>query len=905
MDSTPLGQPGEIRILVFGERTPDVDRLEAALLKQGCRLSEHAPVTVAVMTAPDAAGVPDETEVIPVSFLGKPGPLWQHLSHVVIPGQASDAEIASAAGRIASIVRIGGARLVEWNRLVSQARAWRVDSAAPLADGSQIATGYGLSALIGESGIGGSEVRAYLDASSSAETKARRRRGTVSVTVALILCLVTAMAIMHTARAVKSAAAARVAEATTESERLSALAESLITRDADAPAILANEALARHVGATSMNAAVKIAASSLPHTAFSLPGSAARLDAEGDCAAAGLLDGRIELVSLVDGSLIAELVGESGATPRVAPDCSAVAVFFKGTATIHDREGNELMQVPDIIWMDWDAVLGLVVISRDGELLQVHEDGGTSPLLADPFDEPFRVAAFSDVGTVAVATSSRALILDIQSGNVLYEREVGGGIDIGLSPDGRFLYVLEGIGVTAINWEMGQSQDASNLQGYVEPLENGLFVVGGRSGSLVLRDWRISEPLLTIPVSSGQVAPSATSGHRLVTASVDGKLQVWDLEPAMVATDNASRCSIFINKAPSPTARNRIISVGGPRGWAVIDRSCAPEIDLDASTFDPNQGAFLGSWSVGIPAHNGKHVVIVSMDGLSVYEVDEQTQTLIAAEPLLDVDGFVHGGYMYGVKDSQQLLGMLGLFYLNRKAMHSEALPFVADVSPSGRYTVLATPDRITIWDAQDSAAAQHWDAEHIAEPLAVKVTDDGTATVLRSTRWMQTVQVDADPVDVELRVADSTAGFTAAALSGDSVVAVTSAGGLAVFGDRGTSEPQVIAPDGSFADAFAIVVDDESDRLAVMTPFRFAILDVSKPEATILANRASVGGLYVSDVAFRDGGGAIAVTSAGALIQIQSGQPVPVAEWVPTLHEARALTDEERLIWGVEPANG
>ncbi|MPN07867.1 hypothetical protein SDC9_155139 [bioreactor metagenome] len=60
-----------------------------------------------------------------------------------------------------------------------------------------------------------------------------------------------------------------------------------------------------------------------------------------------------------------------------------------------------------------------------------------------------------------------------------------------------------------------------------------------------------------------------------------------------------------------------------------------------------------------------------------------------------------------------------------------------------------------------------------------------------------------------------------------------------------------------------------------------------------------------MSDVAFRDGGGAIAVTSAGALIQIQSGQPVPVAEWVPTLHEARALTDEERLIWGVEPANG
>lgn len=615
--AVPLGVG--VRVWVHGPDTEDSARFVAALKACGCRVGSDDPdaADVVIMTTddPEVADAPAAGDVIPVSLRGRSGPLWPELSHIVLEPGAADDDVSRAAGRVAAIARIGGARIVQWNQLVSQARAWRAaPSTAPVAREDQLAAGYALAALVGEASSSAADVRAYLEESTRAVSRSRRRRTIFAVAFTVALVAVTVLAVTQTGRAASSTASARIAEATAGSERVAALAESLIARDPDVPAVLANEALALRATATARAATATIAASTLPHVSLPLSAGAARLDAADECAVVGFWDGRVELLSLETGAVLTAIETEDGvdttvpATPVVAPDCGALAVFRSGAVDIYGADGVLSGSVSGIRWLDWGSELGLVAVDDEGVVVAVDETGRTEPLASLARDEPVSDAAVSGVGTIALATGAQVVVVDVASGRELYARDVDTGVAVELSDDGRYLYLLHGMSVTAIDWQRGVSTAASNGQGYVEPLARGLYAVSGLNGTLSLMLARNTNPLIAIPNGVGLAAVAAVGDSRLVTVGRDGMLRVWDVAPAVAAVGSSFQLAVPTERTPTVTARNR--SAGSARSASRRSWSAStPSLTSSANRHSPTTPRRAGS---GVPSQSASRLTIAA-----------------------------------------------------------------------------------------------------------------------------------------------------------------------------------------------------------------------------------------------------------------------------------------------------
>ncbi|MCF6389397.1 hypothetical protein L2K20_20685 [Mycobacterium sp. MBM] len=518
-------------------------------------------------------------EVLPVSFLPGPAPIFAGLSQSLI-GQLG---IDKCAARVSTIVKHGGRAIVGWNNLVSDAQRWQ-------AEGKQ--------ALIAESDIGGSLallqsepakvsdrrglVRDYIAASQAAIGRRRRVGQVVIGTTAAVLTIVLVFAVVQAINARIAQNRADEAAGVATASRLAREAVSLISGDPDLPSLLAARALQSAQSPAAQTAAARVAASTWPHKSHQLGFQPAGISAAAASDRIAVVEAGqgVRVYESAGGTQLGEFPfeyrnGSGGELGLLNPSGDLLAVQTRDSNYIRVFDvdsGDQLPAIPRsggihlLDWLDGEHVL----IGRRNQLVSMGvRDGTVTTITEAPGNEPIDSASFApEQDRIVVATGTSVLIVNATTHDIDDRRAVT-LTDPVLSDDGSTVMGLDY--PRPVTYRIDDVSADPELQPVVAhrilPLGKDFALITTRDGELsVLSQGRIFQTVRAH--LNGRVWAARLPDDRIATVGADGFLRDWAIPPidtfgvptSIGLVDESTRMSsaIGVEVAPRESARNQI-----------------------------------------------------------------------------------------------------------------------------------------------------------------------------------------------------------------------------------------------------------------------------------------------------------------------------------------------------------
>lgn len=839
-------------------------------------------------------------DAIPVTVAStSASPYLAELSHIIL----AESTIDEAADTIASIVMVGGQRIVEWNRLVDRARAWTDVHDADLLldeDDSSSAT-----ILLADPPMYADEqslttTRAFVDASSLAVVRRRRRAITILSAIALFLVVLLVLAITGTFSANRSRSQAEDERRTAQADGLADLSTRLIDADPDLPSILIRQAAEVKVTDRVLEAANSIETSTWPHRSIELDASPLMLSGASNANRVAVLTSAPQQLRIYDthtGSVVARLVPNWPAnvarTVAISPDGTEVAAKAVGAdIEILSADGRRAT-VPnsasfgDVLgWLD----PATVAVSGPTALVGVPSEGGP-PQVRVSVAPGETVRGFDRTADgKATAAITREAVYLARGGDQPVRVGIDGAMDVAISPSGETLAVAAYPVSKILSFAAGQTPSATSPQvnaTRVKSTDADTFVFGTRDGDLVQTHSGDASTIKVVHAQPGTSLRLARTGSGgLATTGVDGRLRLWAPQlsglgqetPVLFGRPYDMRKAVFAHAEKAPSFREstrHLITVARHASRATVIAQPNYVWTVDVSTGKPtsrDRPRYFG----GVNADSA-----LSPGGTAIGVVgSEQSST-----GLIGPDGRISKGSTFEGKPPPMAIagqgeGLLAVSDDARTLMMADATHLSCWSTIAG--TAQQTGERFDIGRAVAALAAITASTTRRCVSLTVDGylrTQDGHETRLNAGDLITKIDADETRIVAAAFLADN-----------NSAMAVTDTGD--VYAITGL-DARPIASVGAGLRPFALRVSPSGKHLAVIGESATTFVDAStgKPVQRIVAR----GDSFLSDIGFIDEnkGQIIAITSMGATQLITLNAQCGTA--LCGITSPRQLTDNER----------
>jgi hypothetical protein len=793
-------------------------------------------------------------DIIPVSFLGRAAGLFEDLSQSIPAPTAESWELA--AERVALIATVGGDRIVRWNRLSHDAEVWSEQSAAAsLLQPAEVIEALALTQTLRSRAVDvGTRIPSFIDASSRAIARRRRRRSRIIGITAVALAALVVVASAQTISAVAAENASRTEAEISAAERLGATALDYVDRDPDMPSILAATAedLARTTGVD--DAVRTVASSTLPHESFPLPWVPRQVEAARDADRLAILSIQAPEALIFDTVTrsevaridIADASGDEGAASgRLSPDGTDLITLQGDELRVFSiRTGESRILEPT----DEAAVAasGALVVDRllgwlgDDLAVGVGDrvvvvDTGTGAASTIVQGEPGEFAVGFDVASdgerIAVSFESRVLVLDrdLAVTTTLDDQAVS---DLAFSRDGESLFLA---GATGRMVEFGDGPDDLSTFDYgyspvsAEPIGDAFVAVGDRSGGLAVAASGFLRPAVQLRAHlSDAVRAAGLRDGVLATVGFDRYLRLWDF-PSAADVGTAGPYGFMSQDQLLDSGTHQIRHTAGDEVSVML----VPSFGYSLHTDDGEPGAlnyFGGMLSEATLTDDGRYIALVDSEKLVVYPFDDASGEWLRS-PLVRWNGRAAGQTSQGLE------------------------PHAVTVSAGGDFSVVATTGEVRLWSTPEPDEPQSIDYESAERPLGAFVDDDGRFAVVTETGGWRRQPSDLLEPETDLmpliraRAPDAALVSAAAVTAVDSAVIATDDGSILRISP---DDAQQIAPPGTAVAATRVRISDDGSVVAVLSGAELVI--VRAADGAELYRDGAVGALAVSDLSFEPG---------------------------------------------------
>jgi WD40 repeat protein len=285
------------------------------------------------------------------------------------------------------------------------------------------------------------------------------------------------------------------------------------------------------------------------------------------------LEGKTMLWDASTGKLLLQMPGvtqvkNTKGIQRIAfsPDSSRVVTGDAQFVKIWDASSGQLIQSlaghSDDVWAVAYSPDGMRIASGgvDGTVRFWDASSGSPGLVLTGFQEPVETLAFSPDG-MTLAASSDDLTLKLwntQNGTLIFNRATfSDAFAVTFSPDGKNVVTGSSEGVNFWDTTSASSDPIFTIQdgaGTVRFTSDGARLATINNSVVRLWDAKTGRELFTLSGHTGWVMDIAISpdGNRLASASMDGTVKIWSLEPGQ---EVVSMAGSGIRSAYSPNGK--------------------------------------------------------------------------------------------------------------------------------------------------------------------------------------------------------------------------------------------------------------------------------------------------------------------------------------------------------------
>ncbi|OMC39027.1 hypothetical protein A5740_03025 [Mycobacterium sp. GA-1841] len=823
-------------------------------------------------------------EVLPVSFLPGPAPIFSGLSQSLIAQLGVD----KCAARISTIIQHGGKAIIGWNNLVADALRWQSEGRQALIPESEIGSSL---ALLQSGPARESErrdlVRDYIDASQQAVSRRRRIGQSVIGATAAVLSIVLVFAVVQAISARVSQNRAQQAADIATSSRLAREATNLIPGDPDLPTLLAMSALQSSPGSAAQTAAARVAASTWPHTSHHLEFKPQGISAAEDSDRVAIVKAGAGIVvyDAPGGNVLHEFPFEDpsssdGALGILNPQGSRLAVQQPDAGSIYLFDvdsGEELPEIPRrsgialLDWLDDDHVL----IGRDNQLVSINATDGAVAVIAEaPLGELVDSASVStEQNRIVAATGTSVMIVNTTTHSVEQTRSAT-LTNPSLSADGEMVLGIDyprPVTFSLADADTGSPKPLPFPARQIFPVDAQYALITTGTGEVsIIGSGRIFQTVRAH--LSGRVWAARLSDGRFVTVGADGFLRAWSVPSAEifgVATsagliDESARMAsvIGVHAAPRESARNQIrIAADGHLAVTILPGYARVVRTNDLST--TNHWFFSGLTTD----------ISLSADGSRIASVGPKRSRTF---------GFNETDKFWTHDDAPVLPGTTAATAIG------DGGKAVSAVSNDGSTILIADEYQVSRRRDGDNSD-QHFDiARH---PVSLSPEPTGPGEVLTADGYLR----HSDGSEDRLELPSAEEPLTIAAAE------PRVGGGFTLVTDHGrlfTSSADGLTPLGSIGagnDAFALRTSPAGRRIAVIGEQGIAVFDADSRR--VIFREAASGQSTVTDVVFSDDDAVLyAVTQIGAVRSIN----ITKEDNKPHLVAPRLLTTQEMALFNL-----
>ncbi|MGA5541366.1 WD40 repeat domain-containing protein [Mycobacterium sp. NPDC051198] len=797
-------------------------------------------------------------EVLPVSFLPGPAPIFAGLSQSLI----SQLGVDKCAARISTIVQHGGKAIIGWNNLVADALRWQNEGRQALIPEAELG---GSLALLQSGPAKESErrelVRNYIEASQQAVGRRRRIGQTVIAVSATILVAVLVFAVVQAISARVAQNRSQQAADTATASRLAREATNLIPGDPDLPTLLALRALHTTPSPAAQTAVARVAASTWPHTshhlAFKPQGIHGARESE-----------RVAIVKAGEGMVVYDSPGgnilkefpfddpsnSDGTTALLSPNGNLLAVHQPNTSSIKIFDVNSGDELPDIArpggialldWLDSEHVL----IGRDNQLVSVNAADGAIEVIAET-----TAGEVIDSGSVSTeqnriiaATGGSVVIVNTTTHAVEHTRR-SALRDPSLSADGKRVLGIDypqPVSYFIDDDETTVPEPHPFAARQILPIDGQYALITTGSGDMsIISGERIFQTVRAH--LSGRVWAARLHDGRIATVGADGFLRDWSVPSADTfgvptsigfIDESARMASILgVHAAPRESARNqiRIPAVGHLAVTAVPGYA---HVVTTESLETTNRRFFSGLVTDISLSQDGSHIASVGPERSRSFRFDESEEFWIASS-------------------TPELPGT------TVPTAIGDGGKAVSAVSNDGSTILIADEYQVSRRRDGDNSDERFDIARH---PVSLSPDPTGAGSVLTADGYLRhsdgsEERLDLPWSDPPLTVAaaqpDGEGGFTL--VTEDGQLFTSSADGLASVGSIGAGNG-----------AFALRTAPDGRRIAVIGEQGIVVFDTGSRRVVFW--EAASGASTVTDVVFADDDARLyAVTEIGAVRSIE-----------------------------------
>jgi WD40 repeat protein len=830
-------------------------------------------------------------EVLPVSFLPGPSPLFAELSQSLI-GQLG---VDECAARISTIAKYGGKTIVGWNALVAAADRWRDEGARGLLPESEVTEA--LSLLQSGPALESRHrelVSEFIEASQQSLRRRRRRGMTIVGATALVLTIVLVLAVVQAVSARLSQIRAERAANVATADRLARTATDLIPGNPDLPTLLALTAIEAAPTDATDEATSRVAASTWPHESFTVGYRAGGLSAAAESPRIAVLNagqGTAVVYDRAGGDPLGEFAfGEGGSADngiaKLSPDGRLLAIQSADSygVTVFDiAQGAEMSGTQDLEqgnvtllgWLD----NGRLLVGRGNRVLSVSLTDDSVDLIveAKPGETVDSASVHNDLNRIVVATDASVLVVNSSTGHVEHSRPVRIG-GPALSSDGETVLGIDF--PTLVTYEIDDDSveppRPTNVHArQVLPLAGTFSLLASSDGEISI--YSSGRVFQTVRAHlSGRVWAARLNDDRFATVGADGFLRVWSVPPvstfgvptALGLVDESTRMAsaIGVHVAPRESARNQIRRAAGK--YLVVTTVPGYAHVLTAEGLKPFDRWFFSGLQTDVSlSANGSQISTVSLDSARSYAFDESKEFWSYAQkselPGSQVETAIgHGG----------------------KA--------VSAVSDDGATFIIAD-DYVVSRRREGDNSDSSFDVAR--RPVSLSPDNSGPGRVLTDDGYLRSP--DGAEQRLPTDAGDGSADIAIAAAEPDG------ADGFTIVTDDGrllAATPTQVTPIGEIGSGgrpFAVRMSADRSRVAVIGEQGVLVFDISA--GRVVFRESTPGEAMITDVVFSDDSATLyAVNEIGAVRSLDVSRQ---SDQNPQLVAPRGLTPEEATLFNVE----
>jgi hypothetical protein len=355
----------------------------------------------------------------------------------------------------------------------------------------------------------------------------------------------------------------------------------------------------------------------------------------------------------------------------------------------------------------------------------------------------------------------------------------------------------------------------------------------------------------------------------LASVGFDKYLRIWEV-PARAQLGTPTDLGYQPSDPPTTAGgTHQIRPLGGSSYGVVIAPSYSRILVGDDHTLSSQIG-FAGLLTRSIISPDGRHLIMISTDRLKVFDFDP-TIGKWNLQPVMDVSA---DGEIANMTPNGLDIGEVA-------------------VSPDGKSVLLANANEARVWRAGEDQPSSTMNFSVASTPVAARLEGDGQAEVITA----DGISHKLSGPDGELTQSDGPPlAIMASAVFADpkTLLYVDASGALR---EQREGRNRELMPSGSASSSFEICASSDGRYVAVLTSSR--VLVVNRTNGRVVFERASMGPLHITDVAFSpaepDRMETISSLGTTGTVRFEASADIAVGALFSSLTAPREVTPTER----------